>query len=184
MSTAYPTPAPEVLVVFASRHGATRGVAERIAARLRDGGLALTLSAVEDAGDLPASAAVVLGAPVYDGRWPPEFETFVDRHLRSLGSRRVWLFSVGTFGDTRRVIGPLMRREPRNIAEVRDAVRPLDYRVFAGRIERHQWPLPSRMLYHAFGGRMGDNRDWDAIDEWADGISRVLTDHPAPAEAR
>ena len=184
MTTAQPTPAPEVLVLFASRHGATRGVAERIAARLREAGLAVRLAGVEDAGDLPAGAAVVLGAPVYDGRWPPEFETFVARRLQSLGPRRVWLFSVGTFGDTRRGIGPIMRREPRNIAAVRDAMRPRDYRVFAGRIERHQWPLPSRMLFHAFGGRMGDNRDWDAIDARAESIAQALAERPAPAEAR
>ena len=36
-----PDPAPDVLVAFASRHGATRGVAERIAARLHESGLAV-----------------------------------------------------------------------------------------------------------------------------------------------
>ena len=173
----------EVLVAFASRHGATRGVAERIAARLHDGGLAVIVNRVEDIQEIPPSCAVVLGSPVYDQRWPPEFDTFVDRHLEALAGRRVWLFSVGTFGDGRRVIGPLMRREPRNIAEAREAVGPVDYRVFAGVILRHQWPLPSRMLFHAFGGRLGDNRDWAAIDEWADGIAQALTDHPEPARA-
>lgn len=178
------TPADEVLVVFASRHGATRGVAERIAARLHEGGLAVAVSAVEDVREIPTGAAVVLGGPVYEGHWPPELETFVDRHARSLGSRPVWLFSVGTFGDTRRVIGPLMRREPRNIAEVRDALHPRDYRVFAGVILRHQWPLPSRMLFHAFGGRIGDNRDWIAIDAWAEGIARALSPRPESVGTR
>jgi menaquinone-dependent protoporphyrinogen oxidase len=181
MSTPRSNPAPDVLVVFASRHGATCGVAERIATRLHEGGIEVALSGVEDVGEIPPEAAVVLGSPVYDQRWAPEFDTFVDRHLDSLADRRVWLFSVGTFGDGRRVIGPLMRREPRNIAQVREAVGPVDYRVFAGVILRHQWPLPSRMLFHAFGGRLGDNRDWAAIDEWADGIARALAHHPEPA---
>ena len=183
MPTSQPTPATDVIVAFASRHGATRGVAERIAARLHERGLEVTLNRVEDAGDLPAGTAVVLGGPVYDGRWPPELDSFVDRHLRSLGSRPLWLFSVGTFGDTRRVLGPLMRREPRNIGEVRDALQPRDDRVFAGVILRHQWPLWSRMLFHAFGGRLGDNRDWAAIDAWADGIGRALEHRPEPAGA-
>ena len=178
------TPADEVLVVFASRHGATRGVAERIAARLHARGLAVAVSAVEDLREIPPGAAVVLGSPVYDGRWPPEFESFVGRHERSLACRPVWLFSVGTFGDTRRGLGPLMRREPRNIADVRAALHPRDYRVFAGVILRHQWPLPSRMLFHAFGGRLGDNRDWPAIDAWAEAIAQALTPRPVPAGAR
>jgi hypothetical protein len=37
-------------------------------------------------------------------------------------------------------------------------------RVFADAIERHQWPLASRLFFHAFGGRFGDNRDWREID--------------------
>jgi menaquinone-dependent protoporphyrinogen oxidase len=167
-------PAPDVLVVFASRHGATRGVAERIAARLHEGGLAVTLRQVEDAAEIPPGCAVVLGSPVYDQGWPPEFVDFVERHMQPLAGRRTWLFSVGTFGDRRRVIGPLMRREPRNIGQIREDMRPDEYRVFAGVIRRGQWPLPSRMLFHLFGGRLGDNRDWAAIDEWAETILGAL----------
>jgi menaquinone-dependent protoporphyrinogen oxidase len=111
---------------------------------------------------------------VYDQCWPPEFDDFVARHQQALARRRTWLFSVGTFGDRRRVIGPLIRREPRNIAQVRETMRPDEYRVFAGVIRREQWPLPSRMLFHLFGGRLGDNRDWEAIDEWAETIVEAL----------
>ena len=32
---------------------------------------------------------------------------------------------------------------------------------------------PSRLLYHAFGGRLGDNRDWEDIEAWADGIEEL-----------
>jgi menaquinone-dependent protoporphyrinogen oxidase len=174
--------APDVLVAFASRHGATRGVAERIATRLHEGGLAVTLDQIEDVGEIPPGCAVVLGSPVYDQRWPPEFDDFISRHLQSLAGRRVWLFSVGTFGDRRRVIGPLMLREPRNIKQVREAIGPDDYRVFAGIIRREQWPLPSRMLYHAFAGRLGDNRDWPQIDAWAATIAKALAGRAEPAE--
>jgi menaquinone-dependent protoporphyrinogen oxidase len=176
-------PTTDVLVAFASRHGATRGVAERIAARLSDAGLEVTLSQVEDVGEIPPGCAVVLGSPVYDQSWPPEFDDFVERHLQSLAGRRIWLFSVGTFGDRRRVIGPLVRREPRNIGQVRETMCPADYRVFAGVIRREQWPLPSRMLFHLFGGRLGDNRDWAGIDDWAETIRTALVHRAEPAEA-
>ena len=177
-------PPTDVLVAFASRHGATRGVAERIAARLHEGGLAVALHQVEDVGEIPPGCAIVLGSPVYDQRWPPEFDDFVERHMPSFAGRRTWLFSVGTFGDRRRVIGPLMRREPRNIKQVRETMRPDAYRVFAGVIRREQWPLASRMLVHLFGGHLGDNRDWAGIDEWADTILEALVRRAEPAEAR
>jgi menaquinone-dependent protoporphyrinogen oxidase len=82
--------------------------------------------------------------------------------------------SVGSFGDTHRGIGKLMRREPREIGEFQDAIHPREYRVFAGAIQRNQWPLPSRLFFHAFGGRFGDNRDWPEIEGWAKNIARTL----------
>jgi menaquinone-dependent protoporphyrinogen oxidase len=161
----------DVLVAFATRHGATGGVAERIGARLREAGLVAEVRHVDDVADIPVGCAVVLGSPVYDQSWPPEADAFVRQHRHTLAERDVWLFSVGTFGDRRPMIGPLMTREPRGIDGLREALGALDYRVFAGVIRREQWPLPARMLYHAFGGRFGDNRDWPAIDAWAEEIA-------------
>jgi menaquinone-dependent protoporphyrinogen oxidase len=44
-----------------------------------------------------------------------------------------------------------------------------------GTIEGQQWPLASRLYYHAFGGRFGDNRDWPEIEAWAESIAETLT---------
>jgi menaquinone-dependent protoporphyrinogen oxidase len=170
---------PEVLVAYATRYGSTRGVAERIAATLRDAGIRVTLSAADVAGPAAGYDAVVLGSPVYDQRWLPECEQFAGDNRGALAGQPVWLFSVGTFGDGKPLIGPLMRREPRAIGALLETIRPRDYRVFAGVIERRQWPLLSRLLYHALGGRLGDNRDWPAIDAWAQAIAAALT-IPAP----
>lgn len=119
----------------------------------------------------------MLGAPVYDQSWPPEADRFVDEHRDALDARPLWLFSVGAFGDTKRLIGRMTHKEPRRIAGIRAAVRPREYRAFQGVIRRHQWPFWSRMLFHAFGGRFGDHRKWPVIDAWADHIARAL---PSP----
>ena len=163
-----------VLVAFATRHGATPGVAERIAARLSDAGLAADLSTVARVDDVGAYDAVVFGSPVYDQVWPPEGEAFVRDNADALTTRPVWMFSVGSFGDHKPLIGPLMKREPKRIDEVRKALHPREYRVFAGVIRRHQWPLRSRLFFHALGGQLGDNRDWADIDAWAASIARSL----------
>ena len=98
----------------------------------------------------------------------------MEQHGAALRTRQVWLFSVGTFGDTKRLLGSLARREPRDIDALLTAVRPRDYRVFAGAIEPAAWPWWSRMLLRAIGGRFGDNRDWEVIDAWAAEIARGL----------
>ena len=163
-----------VLVAYASRHGATEGIATRIAERIAADGTAVGLRHVDAVDSLDAYDVVVFGAPVYDQSWPPEADRFVDRHRDILAARPVWLFSVGSFGDTKRLIGALTRKEPKRIAEVRSAIQPRDYRVFQGVIGKHQWPLWSRLLFHAFGGRFGDHRDWPVIEAWADQIALSL----------
>lgn len=163
-----------VLVAYASRHGATEGIAARIAERITDAGTAVDLRQVDAVESLDAYDAVVFGAPVYDQSWPPEADRFVDQYRDVLAARPVWLFSVGSFGDTKRVIGPLTHKEPKCIAQVRSTLQPREYRVFRGVIGKHQWPFWSRILFHAFGGRFGDHRDWPVIDAWADQIALAL----------
>jgi menaquinone-dependent protoporphyrinogen oxidase len=164
-----------VLVAYASRHGATEEIAARIFTCIAEAGIAADLRQVDAVESLEAYDAVVLGAPVYDQSWPPEADRFVDHHGEVLAARPLWLFSVGSFGDTKPVIGPLTHREPRRITEVRSALAPREYRVFQGVIRKHQWPFWSRVLFHAFGGRFGDHRDWPVIEAWADRIALALT---------
>jgi menaquinone-dependent protoporphyrinogen oxidase len=163
-----------VLVVCASRDGATEGIATRVAADLADCGAVVDLRRVDDVETLDAYDAVMLGAPVYDQSWPPEADRFVAGHRDALAARALWLFSVGSFGDTKRLIGPLTHKEPKRIGEVRAAIRPRDYHVFQGVIRKHQWPFWSRVFFHAFGGAVGDHRDRPAIDAWARRISLAL----------
>lgn len=170
-----------VLVVYASRHGATAEIAAHIAGRLVDRGAVVDLRRVDQADPLGSYDAVVLGAPVYDQNWPPEARRFVTDNRDALAARPLWLFSVGSFGDTKRLIGPLTHKEPRGIRELCSATRARDYRVFQGVIQRHQWPFWSRMFFHAFGGRFGDHRDWPTITAWADKIAASLSELPRMA---
>lgn len=163
-----------VLVVYASREGATRDVAERIAERIAEQGRYVELRTAAEVDQFAAYDAVVLGSAIYDRSWLPEAEALVRRNLGSLAGRPVWFFSVGSFPDTHRVMGRLMKRSPRGIGAVVDAVRPRGYRVFGGVIRHGQWPWFSRLLLRALGGHLGDNRDWDAIDAWACEIGRAL----------
>jgi menaquinone-dependent protoporphyrinogen oxidase len=170
-----------VLVVYASRHGATAEIAARIAVRLGSSGIPVEYLHVDAVETLEGYDAVVFGAPVYDQSWPPEANRFVTATREALAARPLWLFSVGSFGDTKRLIGPMTHKEPKGIAEIRAATRAREYRVFQGVIEKHQWPFRSRVFFHAFGGRFGDHRDWQTIDAWADRIVTVLADWRSPA---
>jgi menaquinone-dependent protoporphyrinogen oxidase len=164
-----------VLVASASPHGSTHGVADRIAARLREWDVHVDSLPVDDVSDLDSYDAVILGSAVYSQSWIPTASTFLHENVDALARRSLWLFSVGSFGDTHRVIGRLVNKEPRDINEIQRTFRPRDYRVFAGAIQRNQWPPISRLFFHLFGGRFGDNRDWQQIDAWADNIAQSLS---------
>lgn len=171
-----------VLVGYATAHGSTQEIAERVAAKLGDGGWragALPLSEVDNAG---AFDAFVLGSAIHGGDWLPEAGAFLDRHAETLASRPVWLFSVSTVGATSSAFGPRVARSlrrltrvPRSVAAAWDAIGPRDHRAFAGVIRPEHWGLPGRVFLRGLGGRFGDHRDWHDVDAWARRISSELT---------
>jgi menaquinone-dependent protoporphyrinogen oxidase len=168
------------LVAYASRHGATTGIAERIARRIGDHHVTTVVRRVDTVESLDGFDAVVFGAPVYDQSWPPEADEFAAAHRDTLAALPLWLFSVGSFDDDGRLSGPLVRKEPRGIGTTLATLRPREYRVFRGVIQKDQWPFWSRLLFHLFGGRFGDHRDWPAIEAWGDRIGAALSEATAP----
>jgi menaquinone-dependent protoporphyrinogen oxidase len=88
----------KVLVAYASRHGATRGIAERIAGILETEGLDVTLESVEGVDVTDGFDAFVIGSAAYMGHWLKEAATFVRRHEATLAGHPVWFFSSGPVG--------------------------------------------------------------------------------------
>ncbi len=86
-----------VLVVYASRYGSTKGVAERIAATLRTHGAVVELRSVDEAENRSAHDAVVFGSAVFNQRWMPEGERWVYRNLSALVARPVLAVQRGDF---------------------------------------------------------------------------------------
>jgi menaquinone-dependent protoporphyrinogen oxidase len=181
-----PSPSPQhrgrgdemaVLVGYASAHGSTRGIAERIAAQLGENGFAVAIRPVDEIDDVNEFDAVVVGSAIHDGAWLPEGSDFVHRHLTALATRPLWLFSVGLVGDSSSafpgaVAAQLraLRRSPKEIAHFRKVTHALDHAEFAGAIQRDQWPRSDRVIFRGMRGRYGDHRDWDDIDAWTDEI--------------
>ena len=69
-----------ILVAYASRHGATRGIAERIAQALGRRGLQVTLQPVDQAGAVDDYDAFVIGSAAYMSHWMKETTAFVRRN--------------------------------------------------------------------------------------------------------
>ena len=75
------------LVVSASRHGATREIAEMIGATMAARGIATDIREVENVAALDGYDAVVVGSAVYLGDWIKPARAFVGRHAGELAAR-------------------------------------------------------------------------------------------------
>jgi menaquinone-dependent protoporphyrinogen oxidase len=180
-----------VLVVYATRHGATRGIAERIAATLRESGAAVTVQPVGQA-DSPADYdAVIVGSALYFFRWLKEATGFVRRNSATLAERPVWLFSSGPLGtDTTDAQGRDVRASagPKELPEFQAAFHPREHRVFFGAFDSQSKPvgLVERVVRLLPAARnafpVGDFRDWQEIGDWAGSIARALTPVPVAGD--
>jgi menaquinone-dependent protoporphyrinogen oxidase len=171
-----------VLVAYASQHGATRGIAERIAERLRAGDHRVELASVASASDVAGHDAFVIGSAVYIGHWRKDALEFVRAHAPLLAGRPTWLFSSGPLGTEPLDDQGRDKRAtavPEEAAELRDLVHPRDHPVFFGALNPDDLPVIPRLMRVLPAGRRlleeGDFRDWVEIEAWADGIAGVLS---------
>jgi menaquinone-dependent protoporphyrinogen oxidase len=164
-----------VLVTYASKHGSTEEIAERIAATLRRSGIETDLQPVEAVRDVEPYTAVVLGSAIYYGSWLNEAREFVHRAEIALAARPVWLFSSGPLGVEVKDAEP----QPKEVAEFQRRVSPRDPRVFFGALHYSQLSFMERMVVKGVRAPEGDFRDWNAIEVWAESIAHALQPTPA-----
>ena len=168
-----------VLVTYASKHGATRAIAERIGETLRACGLEAQVKPIKEVDDIAQYEAFVIGGAVYFGSWLKDVTTFLERHQTTLAEHPVWLFSSGPLGSQ-----PTQNFAPKQLEHVATAVQPRDHHVFSGALDhttfdRSEWllwalPASHRLLIE------GDFRDWPEVETWAVSIADQLKNgvHP------
>jgi len=181
-----------ILVAYASRHGATQGIAERIAEVLEAAGLDAEVKPVKDAADLTAYDAFVIGGAVYMFHWLKEMPKFLRRHQDMLAEHPVWLFSSGPLGTEmvdEKGRDVLQVSEAKETAELKAAVNARDHAMFFGAYTRGKpIGLAERFVAHMPAARdampEGDFRDWETIETWAAGIARELGNPPLRSTER
>jgi menaquinone-dependent protoporphyrinogen oxidase len=92
----------KVLMAYATKNGSTRQVAESITAALREAGAQVTAPparAVRES--VSGYDLIVLGAPLYSGRWHRDAHRFLKRHQRELAAVPVAVFGMGPRNDTK-----------------------------------------------------------------------------------
>jgi menaquinone-dependent protoporphyrinogen oxidase len=177
-----------VLIVHASRHGGTAGIAERIGEVLRSEGADAVVAAAADMPDPRGYDAYVVGSGVYMGSWLKEGTSYLERHAATLATRPSWLFSSGPLpGSSRQsedpavdpienALGPLDGPGSggrKKIEELSAALHPRGHRVFLGAFDPKDPPraMSERLVRMMPAARnvlpAGDFREWPVIEAWA-----------------
>ena len=157
----------EVLIAYATKHGSTHEVAEFVAAHLADIGVEAHTLPAHRVRSLDEYAAVVLGAPLYMGRWHRDARVFLRRFRTELTSRPLAVFALGPLEDDSQHWDEARDQLYRTLAH-QPGVEPVTVGLFGGAIVPETLHVPFSHI------PAGDLRDWDAIREWTDRLPEAL----------
>lgn len=170
----------KVLVAYATKHGSTTEIADKIAETLVNAGVHAVALPVEHVGDLSSYSAVVLGSAVYAGQWCKAATTFLKTHEKELAERDVWLFSSGPTGDGD--AATLMKgwQLPQDVLAVADRIHVCNVALFHGELDDKKLNLVEKVIVKGVKAPLGDYRNWYAIIAWAQEIAESIH-QPMPA---
>jgi len=171
----------KVLVAYASKYGATEGIAQRIVETLRQRGLEADVRSCKDVDEASGYDAYVVGSATYEFNWRRSARKFVERNAEVLAAKPTWLFASGPVGTEtvdKEGNDVLKGAEPKQFTEYEDLVHPRGKQVFRGAYHHDKIRGADRIITWMPAIRdimpEGDFRDWDAIDAWATAIADEL----------
>lgn len=177
----------KVLVAYASKYGATEGIARRIGETLEKSGLEVDVRSCKGLDAASGYDAYVVGSATYEFNWRKAARRFVTRNAEELAAKPTWLFASGPLGteevdkDGNDV---LKGAEPKQFARYEELIHPRGTQVFRGAYDHDRIRGADRLIVWMPAIRdimpEGDYREWDAIDAWASTIASEL----AAASAR
>lgn len=170
-----------ILVTWATKAGSTTGIAETIAATLREQGAQVDLMPVNDVTDVTRYDALVIGSAIRASSWLPEAVTLIETHQAVLAQKPVAYFTacLTLAEDT-----PENREEVHAYTDpVREILAPQAEAFFAGAMDLKKLSFPVRLLIKSMKAPQGDFRDMDAVTAWAQSIYPILTGSAQPTLA-
>jgi menaquinone-dependent protoporphyrinogen oxidase len=154
-----------ILVTYATRAGSTAETAAHMAEVLSKGNHPIELRPVKEVTDITPYQTVILGSPARIGQPLPEAVSFVEMNQSQLQGRifSVFLLCMTLESDTlenRAAVSAYL--DP-----VRSLVKPTHEGLFAGVINLSKLGLLDRLMATTMKTPVGDYRNWEAIDAWA-----------------
>ena len=167
-----------ILVAYATRHGATAEIALEIADRLCLRNLAVDLRTVEEVGSVAGYDGVVVGSSIRMGHWLAPAADFLTRHQAALRSLPLAFFTVHFLATDESEASCQQRAA--YVAPLHQVVEPQAEAFFAGKIDPAKFSMGDKLIALLIRPEAGDQRDWAAIDRWAEQL--FVSPSSVPAE--
>jgi len=166
-----------VLVAYDSYMGGTAGIARVITDELIRAGLEVDLLPAAKVDSVRGYDAVILGSPLYYGRWRHDSLHMLRHRQGDLSRRKVWLFQSGLSINAPNAGDPT----PTEVIALAHAIHAVGPVTFGGRLTRQtaRGLLPRLMARRSTG--VGDFRDLDRVAEWARSVAHDLLHEPQHA---
>ncbi len=162
-----------VLVAYATVYGSTQEVAERVAATLREQGLAADLQAARQVRSLDPYGAVVLGAPLYMFHWHNDALHFLERHRAVLVRKPVAIFALGPLNNVEKEFQEARAQLDKELVRF-PWLLPVAVEIFGGRLEPARFRFPHNLIPVMRNMPPSDIRDWAAIRTWASNLAAQM----------
>jgi menaquinone-dependent protoporphyrinogen oxidase len=161
-----------VLVCYATKYGSTGRIASIIAEELTRAGIEVTLSPITLVKDPELYDAVVIGSPLYMGKWLAEAREFINRFRIELQNRPVAVFTVGY--SYRDQMKEDITSGGEALAYVELYITPAIEGYFAGNVDPDSMSLSDREVTRLAGVSPGDFMKPEAVRGWAQRLPHVL----------
>ena len=168
----------KILVAYASKYGSTQEVAETVAATLREGGADVDIQPMRKVRVLTEYSAIVLGAPLYIGRWHKDAQRFLSLHQEALTQRPLALFTLGPTRMDEDEWQGVRTQLDQELAKY-PWLKPVAVELVGGRYDPARLRFPDSLLASLpasplHGMPASDARDWPAIRAWAGNLAARL----------
>ena len=168
----------KALVVYGTRGGATKQIADEIAKVLDGQGFAATVKNARETRGVRVDDydLVIVGSSVWATMWKRQATGFLKHNAKKLAGKKVALFSSGLAGNDPKQMDYANQSIARVAAKF-PGIKPLGLAYFGGYIDFNSKNLFVKMVSKAMkadfekkgidASKPVDQRDWDAIRRWA-----------------
>jgi len=133
-------------------------------------GMEIDLQPAKQVKSISGYHAVILGAPLYMFHWHADAKHFLSKYRNQLAPIPVAVFALGPFHNKEEELTSAREQLDKELANF-SWLKPVAVGVFVGKYDPASLRFPYNMIPALKNMPPSDERDWDAIQSWAETLA-------------